>query len=89
MTEVMRRGRRPVSAREAAERLGVSVATVRRLMSEGRSTYEGRAQERRARIVELHRAGRTGAEIARELGISAGLVSTRLREAREAGELPS
>lgn len=86
-TTVMKRGRRPVTAREAAERLGVSIHTVRRLMSEERDEYERRAQERRARIIELHQAGYRGVQIAQELGISNGLVSTRLREAREAGEL--
>lgn len=87
MTEVLKRGRRPVTAREGAARLGVSVSTVRRLMSEERGVYEARAQERRARIVELHREGQTGVTIARELGISEGLVSIRIREARELGEL--
>lgn len=36
-------------------------------------------------IVELHRQGLKGCETARELSVSAGLVSTRLKEARSAG----
>ncbi|GHA47049.1 hypothetical protein GCM10010329_82050 [Streptomyces spiroverticillatus] len=42
-------------------------------------------RERRDQIVERHRQGLKGYEIARELPVSAGLVSTRLKEARSAG----
>lgn len=44
-----------------------------------------RAYERRAQIIELHRQGWTGRAIATHLKVSPGLVSTRLREAHEAG----
>lgn len=84
---VIRRQRRKMTAREAAERLGVSARTIQTYMAEARADYLDRAQDRRSRILELHRAGVKGAVIARELGISEGLVSIRLKEAREAGEL--
>lgn len=88
-TEPRRRGRRKLTAREAAAKLGVSERTIRYYMAEERSAYEGRAKERRSKIVEMHRQGMKGHQIAKQLGISQGLVSTRLREARELGELAS
>lgn len=84
---VVRRQRRKMTAREAAERLGVSVRTIQNYMAEDRADYLDRAKDRRAKILELHRAGVKGAVIARELGISEGLVSIRIKQAREAGEL--
>ncbi|MEW2709253.1 hypothetical protein AB0948_30265 [Streptomyces koyangensis] len=55
------------------------------MVSEERAAYEGRSRKRRDRIVELHRQGLKGYEIARELSVSTGLVSIRLKEARSAG----
>ncbi|MEV7581718.1 hypothetical protein [Streptomyces erythrochromogenes] len=74
-----------MTARELANRFGVSPRTVLRMVSEERAEYEGRSRQRRDRIVELHRQGLKGYEIAAELSVSAGLVSIRLKEAREAG----
>lgn len=74
-----------MTARELADRFGVSPRTVLRMIAEERAIYEGRSQQRRDEIVELHRRGLKGYEIARELSVSAGLVSIRLKEAREAG----
>ncbi|MEU3262401.1 HTH domain-containing protein [Streptomyces bacillaris] len=85
MTQEPRRERRTVTARELADRFGVSPRTVLRMIAEKRAEYEGRSRQRRDQIVELHRQGLKGYEIARELSISAGLVSIRLKEAREAG----
>lgn len=48
-------------------------------------SYEERSRQRRDQIVELHRQGLKGYEIARELNVSSGLVSIRLKEARSAG----
>ncbi|MFJ6426999.1 hypothetical protein [Streptomyces hydrogenans] len=53
--------------------------------TEERAEYEGRSQQRRDQIVELHRQGLKGYEIARELSVSTGLVSIRLKAARSAG----
>ncbi|MFB7031537.1 MULTISPECIES: hypothetical protein [unclassified Streptomyces] len=55
------------------------------MISEERSAYEGRSRQRRDQIVELHRQGLKGREIAHELSVSTGLVSIRLKEARSAG----
>ncbi|MFJ9795901.1 hypothetical protein [Streptomyces sp. NPDC101145] len=55
------------------------------MVAEDRTTYEGWSRQRRDQIVELHRQGLKGYEIARELNVSAGLVSIRLKEARSAG----
>ncbi|MFD5110267.1 hypothetical protein [Streptomyces cinereoruber] len=79
------RERRTATARELADRFGVTPRTVRSMIAEERAAYEGRSRQRRDQIVELHRQGRKGYEIARELNISTGLVSTRLKEARLAG----
>ncbi|WP_236246957.1 HTH domain-containing protein [Streptomyces sp. CC210A] len=85
MTQEPRRERRTATARELADRFGVSERTVQRMIAEERTAYEGRSRQRRNQIVELHRQGRKGYEIARELNVSTGLVSTRLKEARSAG----
>lgn len=85
MTQEPRRERRTVTARELADRFGVSLRTVVRMVAEDRTAYEGRSRQRRDQIVELHRQGLKGYEIARELNVSSGLVSTRLKEARSAG----
>ncbi|MEU6664234.1 hypothetical protein [Streptomyces sp. NPDC046821] len=85
MTQHPRRERRTATARELADRFGVSPRTVMRMISEERAAYEGRSRQRRDRIVDLHRQGLKGYEIARELSVTAGLVSIRLREARSAG----
>ncbi|WP_051860362.1 HTH domain-containing protein [Streptomyces anulatus] len=85
MTQEPRRERRTATARELADRFGVSERTVQRMIAEERTAYEGRSRQRRDEIVELHRQGLKGYEIARELNVSAGLVSVRLKEARSAG----
>ncbi|MER5989330.1 HTH domain-containing protein [Streptomyces sp. NPDC001787] len=85
MTREPMRERRTATARELADRFGVSERTVLRMVAEERAVYEGRSRQRRDQIVELHRQGLKGYEIARELSVSAGLVSIRLKEARSAG----
>jgi transposase len=84
-TYATKRVRRKITAREMAERFNVSPRTVRRAVAEERTTYEARADERRAQIIDRHRQGMTGTAIARELNITQALVSIRLREARTAG----
>ncbi|MEU2770662.1 MULTISPECIES: HTH domain-containing protein [Streptomyces] len=85
MKQEPRRERRTATARELADRFGVSERTVLRMVAEERAAYEGRSRQRRDQIIELHRQGLKGYEIARELSVSAGLVSVRLKEARAAG----
>lgn len=79
------RGRRTKTARQVAAQFGVTPRHIRRVIAEDRDDYEGRADARRERIVALHRQGLGVRAIARELEVSAGLVSTRLKEARAAG----
>lgn len=45
------------TARELAEKHGISVRTVQSFYAEQRESYEGRAQETRERIIELKRQG--------------------------------
>ena len=78
--------RRPLTARQTAERLGVSVRLVQKMVAEPRPDYVARANQRRAEIVQLHRLGLKQVEIALRLNVSKATVSTRLKEARLAGE---
>lgn len=79
------RARRTQTAQELAKRFGVHPVTIRRTVAEERASYVGRADERRAQIIDLHRKGWTGRAIATHLEVTPGLVYKRLREAREAG----
>lgn len=85
MVREPKRMRRTLTARELAERFGVSERTVQRSVAEERTDYVARAAARREQIVALHRQGLGVRAIARQLTLSPGLVSTRLKEAREAG----
>jgi transposase len=80
-----RRVQRTMTARELGRRFGISPRTVQRAIAEDRGAYESRAEKRRVQIIELHRLGMSGREIASALDVTAALVSTRLREARQAG----
>lgn len=85
MTDLPERRQRRMTAREAAEKFGVSVRTVQRVVAEERSVYVGRAVSRREQIITLYRQGLKQKAIAEQLGVTPALVSMRLREAREAG----
>jgi len=79
------RKKRHGTARELAERFGVSPRTVQRLVAEERADYVSRAVSRRDQIITLHRQGVKQKAIAAQLDVTPALVSMRLREAREAG----
>ena len=79
------RRKRRMTAREAAERFGVSPRTIRYVVAEERTEYVGRAVSRRDQIIALHRQGLKQKAIAAQLAQAPALVSIRLREAREAG----
>ncbi|WP_432548397.1 helix-turn-helix domain-containing protein [Kineococcus sp. SYSU DK004] len=81
-------GRRKLTAREAAEKYGVSTRTVRRLVAEPRQDFLNRAAARRAQAVQLRLAGATYAEIAEAMGCSTGSVGSLLHDARRRGEMP-
>lgn len=80
--------RRNVTAKETAERLGVSVRTVRRLIAEPREDFLSRAQQRRIQAGTLRVQGMQYKEIADEMGISIGAVGRLVRDARLKGEVP-
>lgn len=81
------RAKRTKTARELADAFNRSPRTIRRIIAEERSSYEARAQDRRARILELHAQGLGVRAIARELEVDPGLVSKRIKESREAGAI--
>ncbi|SEK86519.1 sigma factor-like helix-turn-helix DNA-binding protein [Rhodococcus maanshanensis] len=76
--------RRTSSAREVAERLGISPRTVRNIMAEPRAEFEARAAERRRRVLELRAEGLKLREIADEVGMTVGGVGTILHRAYKA-----
>ncbi len=75
--------RRTKTARELAERLGVSVRTIRKIAAEPREEFEARARQRREHAAKLRASGLKYKEIAEEMGISTGAVGALLHEARK------
>lgn len=67
-------GRRPVSARILAERVGVSERTIKRYIAEPRAEYDARTAARHERIRELRAEGKSMRAIAAEVGVSVGTV---------------
>ncbi|MDO3651171.1 sigma factor-like helix-turn-helix DNA-binding protein [Nocardia mangyaensis] len=61
-----------------AEQLGVSERSIRNIVAEPRDDYEARAKAKQTRARELRAEGATYRQIADELGISIGSVSTLL-----------
>ncbi len=68
MTIPTTRKRRPVTAKVAAARLGISERTVQRYVAEERETYESRAAARRATAGRLRGEGSSWEEIAAAVG---------------------
>lgn len=73
-------GRRPVSARILAERVGVSERTIKRYIAEPRAEYDARTAARHARIRELRAEGKSMRAIATEIGVSVGTVHYALNK---------
>ncbi|WP_040800702.1 helix-turn-helix domain-containing protein [Nocardia higoensis] len=71
--------RRTKTARELAEQFGASDRTIRRMIAEPRADYESRAEEKRRRAQKLRAEGATYRQIADELGVGIGSVSSLLR----------
>lgn len=84
MSDRQRIPRNGKTLREVAEGTGMSVATIARWTSEPRADYLARADEKRARVRELHGKGLTVRAIAAETGYSVGTVHRYVKEAREA-----
>ncbi|WP_226351894.1 hypothetical protein [Pseudonocardia sp. ICBG601] len=76
----------PRTAREIAEKVGVSERTVVRLVAEPRAAYEHRARLRRTTVIDLKLQGLTCGEIASRTGYSRGAVCRLLYDARRNGE---
>ncbi|WP_301851156.1 sigma factor-like helix-turn-helix DNA-binding protein [Rhodococcus pyridinivorans] len=76
--------RRNRSARELAERLGISPRSVRNIVAEPRDQYLARAAERRKRVLELRAQGLKLREIAEQVGMTTGGVGTIIHHARKA-----
>lgn len=71
--------RRTKTAAELAEQFGASRRTIQRLIAEPRIDYETRAAQRRERAQALRAAGASYRQIADEMEISIGSVSSLLR----------
>lgn len=67
-------GRRNITARQAAERFGVSIRTIQRTLAEPRDEWEARARDRHARIRALRAEGLSMRAIAEREGVSVGTV---------------
>lgn len=77
-------GRRPVSARILAERVGVSERTIKRYIAEPRAEYDARTAARHTRIRELRAEGKSMRAIAAEVGVSVGTVHYALSKPESA-----
>lgn len=73
-------GRRKGTARELAERLGVSERTIRNYIAEPRADYDARTAARHARIHALRAEGLTMRAIAEREGVSVGTVHYALNK---------
>src|SRR5699024_7078421 len=71
------------TARELAERTGMSVRSAQRLTSEPREVFIKRANEKRVRVQELRAEGLSIRAIAAEIGCSVGIVHRYVKEAEE------
>ena len=78
--------RRNRTAREMAAQLGVSERTIRNVVAEPRDVFEGRARDRRNRVVALREQGMKYKDIAEAMGISTGAVGRILHDARKLDE---
>ncbi|WP_226358792.1 hypothetical protein [Pseudonocardia sp. ICBG601] len=78
--------RRKRTAREVAERAGVSERTVRAIAAEPRAEYLARAKARRARVTALRDQGLTYKQIAEATGETQDAVGYLIYEARQHGE---
>lgn len=72
--------RRQFTAREAAERLGVTTRTVQRLMAEPREQYLARANTKREQVATLRAEGLSVRAIAEKLEISKSAVGRYVQE---------
>jgi len=74
MTTRERIPRNGKTAREVAEKTGLSIRTIMEWTAESRETYLSRAEQRRQKIRELRKTGLSMRAIAAEVGCSVGTV---------------
>jgi transposase len=78
--------RRTKTARELAEKWGVSERSVYRRVAEPRADFLARAKARRDRAVELRAQGLSYAEIAEAMEVSKGTVGRLIHDAKKLAE---
>lgn len=78
MTTRERIPRNGKTAREVAEKTGLSIRTIMEWTAESRETYLSRAEQRRQKIRELRETGLSMRAIAAEVGCSVGTVHNAL-----------
>lgn len=71
------------TARELAEKTGLSIRTAQRWTAEPRETYLSRAEQRRQKIRQLRETGMSMRAIAAEVGCSVGTVHNALANDEE------
>ncbi len=80
MTARERIPRNGKTAREVAEKTGLSIRTIMEWTAEPRDAYLSRAEQRRQKIRELRETGLSMRAIAKELNISVGTVHYALNK---------
>ena len=78
MTTRERIPRNGKTAREVAEKTGLSIRTIMEWTAESRETYLSRAEQRRQKIQELRKTGLSMRAIAAEVECSVGTVHNAL-----------
>lgn len=82
MTTRERIPRNGKTAREVAEKTGLSIRTIMEWTAESRETYLSRSKQRQEKIRELRETGLSMRAIAAEVGCSVGTVHRALKEER-------
>lgn len=72
--------RRTKTARELAEKFGVSERTIRTMIAEPRADFLARANSKRQQVAELRATGLSVRAIAQETGISKSAVGRYVQE---------
>ena len=75
-------GRRKLTAREVAQRYGISERHVRRAIAEPRDDFEARARARQAQALALIESGLTYQQAADQMGITRGTAAGLVHRAR-------
>lgn len=78
-----KQGRRDVTARELAERFGVTPRHIQNIWAEPREEWEARGQARQREALGLREQGLTYQAIADQMGISRGAAAGLVHRARQ------